>query len=123
MFVLLLSSCSVASSVLTASNFAAIVATIITTSTHPHRRVFLTHCNSSLPLTQLVAKLSRETGTEAVLKIRTSPGLRTGKYLGNFAEKADSEADMAVVDSEKAVLVNLVSAAALLLRLLRCYQH
>jgi protein transport protein SEC24 len=55
----------------------------------------------------LTCKLGREYGTEAVLKVRTSPGLRTHKYVGNFEDRADNEADLAGVDSEKSILVTL----------------
>jgi protein transport protein SEC24 len=56
---------------------------------------------------ELAAKCARETGAEAVLKVRVSPGLKTHKYVGNFEDRAEHEADLAVVDSEKAVLVTL----------------
>jgi protein transport protein SEC24 len=57
---------------------------------------------------ELIARFSREMGGEAVLKLRTSPGVRVDKYMGNFSERTESEADLAGVDSEKAVLVMLV---------------
>lgn len=56
---------------------------------------------------ELNNKFSRELGIEAVLKVRTSPGLRVGKYLGNFEERRENEADMAGIDSEKSILVTL----------------
>lgn len=77
-----------------------------------HHRHILSPPFSPNPVAQLSAKLYRETGTEAVLKVRTSPGLRVTKYMGNFAERADAEADLAGVDSEKAVVVVMVRARA-----------
>jgi protein transport protein SEC24 len=56
---------------------------------------------------ELAARMGRECGTLAVLKVRVSPGLRTHKYVGNFEDVRENEADLAVVDSEKAVLVTL----------------
>jgi hypothetical protein len=51
--------------------------------------------------------LCRETGVEAVLKVRTSPGVKVTGYLGNFLERGDDEADLPTLDSEKAVLAML----------------
>jgi protein transport protein SEC24 len=52
--------------------------------------------------------ISRETATDAVLKVRTSPGVSVQKYFGNFVERPlDGQVDLAVLDSEKAVLVGL----------------
>ncbi|RYE98177.1 MAG: hypothetical protein EOO41_02665, partial [Methanobacteriota archaeon] len=56
---------------------------------------------------QLCDLLTRELGSDAILKVRTSPGFRTGKYDGNFNERAVDEVDLAGVDSEKALTVSL----------------
>ncbi len=62
----------------------------------------------ALSFLQLQGSLLREYGTEAVLKLRTSLGLKVVKYLGNFHSRADTEADLAGVDSDKAIFVQLV---------------
>jgi protein transport protein SEC24 len=50
---------------------------------------------------------SGEAGAEAVLKLRASPGLRVVKYLGNFSERAEGEADLPFVGAESCVLATL----------------
>lgn len=80
-----------------------------------------------------MAALSLESGTDGVLKLRVSPGLRVLKvracvgeagwcstvaltrcfpslqYMGNFSEHADSEADLAGCDADKSLVLTLVS--------------
>lgn len=60
-----------------------------------------------MPVMQLCDLLTRELGSDAILKVRTSPGFRTGKNDGNFNERAVDEVDMAGIDSEKALTVSL----------------
>ena len=53
------------------------------------------------------ALCDRDIGSEAVVKLRVSAGLRVLKYLGNFAERAEGEADLASIDSEHALIAML----------------
>ena len=67
-------------------------------------------CGHHYPLDQGITRQTierYEADFEAVLKVRVSPGLRTHKYVGNFEDRAEHEADLAVVDCEKSVLVTL----------------
>lgn len=42
-----------------------------------------------------------------MLKLRTSNGLRVQRFLGNFCDRADTEADLGGLDSEKSLLAVL----------------
>jgi protein transport protein SEC24 len=69
---------------------------------------FLLSCSAL----QLHSLLVRDFGSEVMLKVRTSPGLRVTKYWGNFFEREDGVADMGGVDAEKCVIAQMVSSHA-----------
>jgi protein transport protein SEC24 len=56
---------------------------------------------------QIASLFTGEVGTEAVLKLRTSNGLRVQRFMGNFCDRADTEADLGGLDSEKSLLAVL----------------
>ena len=51
--------------------------------------------------------LSRETGFDAVLKLRTSAGLSVRRYFGNFHNEREGDMDLAGVDADTAFGVEL----------------
>lgn len=60
------------------------------------------------PPPQLVELVSRDAGFEAVLKVRTSVGLRIAHYLGNFSEREDrGEVDVGALDAETGMIATL----------------
>jgi protein transport protein SEC24 len=58
--------------------------------------------------TQFWALFHRNYGFEAVMKVRCSQGLRVGEYIGAYCNRTGMDADLALVDSDKAVAVSLV---------------
>lgn len=56
---------------------------------------------------ELFELVTRCMGSEAVLKVRASRGLKVVKYVGNLLERPSGEADLGVVDSESGIVVTL----------------
>lgn len=59
---------------------------------------------------QYWAMFRRNIGYEAVLKLRCSQGLRVAQFSGAFCNRTGQEVDLAVIDSDKCIMVNLVSS-------------
>lgn len=56
---------------------------------------------------QLAELATRDAGFEAVLKVRTSVGLKVAAYAGNFTERAEAEADVGALDAETGLVATL----------------
>lgn len=61
----------------------------------------------------LFRNLTRETGYEALLKVRCSAGLSVSKYLGNLYETGTGEVRLSTIDADKALAVGLVHDTSL----------
>lgn len=59
-------------------------------------------------LCQFWALFRRNIGTEAVLKVRCSQGLRPALYYGACSNRNGSDVDLPLIDSDKAIMVSLV---------------
>lgn len=62
--------------------------------------------------TQFWALFHRNYGFESVMKLRCSTGLRVGEYLGAHCARTGTDADMALVDSDKSLLVTMLHDGA-----------
>ena len=50
----------------------------------------------------------RNIGTEAVLKVRCSQGLRPAFYYGACSNRSGQDVDLPLIDSDKSITVSLV---------------
>ena len=62
---------------------------------------------------QFWALFRRNIGTEAVLKVRCSQGLRPSLYYGSCHNRSGLDVDLPLIDSDKSIMVNLVRAITL----------